>query len=94
MLFQPKHLPAVTPHALEHAVAVEQPVVIDADLRVLLVEQMAVDVNLQGHVETTPLAWSEPFRYRVDRKGKLPQNTEGNGAERARALLHRTRIST
>ena len=42
-------LAAVAADALEDAVAVEQAVVVDADLGVFLLVQFAVDVNFQAH---------------------------------------------
>ncbi len=45
-------LAAIDADALEDAVAVEQTVVVDADLGVVLVEEFAVDPDLQGHVRT------------------------------------------
>jgi hypothetical protein len=47
MLFEPKHFAAVAAHPLEHAVAVEQPVIVDADLGVVFVEQLSRDEDLQ-----------------------------------------------
>ncbi len=38
VLVQPEDLAAVAPHAFEHAVAIEQPVVEDADRGIFLVE--------------------------------------------------------
>jgi hypothetical protein len=48
VLAEAEDLAVVDADALEDAVAVEQPVVVDADLGVGLVEQLAVDVDL-GH---------------------------------------------
>ncbi len=47
MLLQAKDAAAVAAEAFEHAVAVEQAVIVDADLGVFLVVKPAVDVNLQ-----------------------------------------------
>ena len=49
VLGQAEDLAAVAADALEHAVAVEQAVVVDADLGVFLVVELAVDVDFQGH---------------------------------------------
>ncbi len=46
MLGQAEDAAAVAPHPLEHAVAVEQTVIVDANLRVFFVVELAVDVDL------------------------------------------------
>ena len=46
---QAEDLAAVAADALEDAVAVEQAVVVDADLGVFFVVELAVDVDLQRH---------------------------------------------
>src|SRR5258707_15313145 len=43
---------AVAPHPLENPVAIEQAMVIDADLGVLFVIVLAGDVDLEGHGES------------------------------------------
>ena len=46
MLGQSEDAAAVAAHPLEHAVAVEQTVIVDADLGVFFVVELAVDVDL------------------------------------------------
>ena len=46
---QPEDLAAVAADALEHAVAVEQAVIVDADLGVFFVVELAGDVDFQRH---------------------------------------------
>ena len=43
-------LAAVAADALEHAVAIEQTVIVDADLGVFLSVKLAVNVDLEGHL--------------------------------------------
>ena len=49
VLRQQKDLAAVEPNPLKHAVAVQQPVIINADFRVFLGNERAVEVNLLRH---------------------------------------------
>src|SRR5207302_9645819 len=56
VLAEPKDLAAVDADALEDAVAVEEAVVVDADLGVGLVEKLAVDVDPGCHDRLDPPA--------------------------------------
>jgi hypothetical protein len=49
MLLQAKDLAAIAPHALKNAVAIEQAVVIDADLGVGFVVKLARDIDFERH---------------------------------------------
>ena len=49
VLLEPEDLAAVAAQAFEHAVAVEQAVIVDADLGVFLRDELAGDVDLSGH---------------------------------------------
>ena len=49
MFVQAKDLAAVAAHALEDAVAEQEPVIEDADAGLVLVDKLAVDVDLQRH---------------------------------------------
>ncbi len=44
-----EHLAAIAANALEYAIAIEQAVVVDADLGVFLAVELAVDKDLKGH---------------------------------------------
>ena len=50
VLLEPEDPPGVSPDPLEHAVAVEQAMIEDADLGVGLVVQLAADVDLGAHL--------------------------------------------
>ena len=49
MLVEAKDLAAVAAQPLEDAIAIEQAMIVDADLGVFFVEQATVDVNLERH---------------------------------------------
>ncbi len=44
-----EHFAGVTADAFEHAVAIKQTVIVDADLGVFFVVELSVDVDFQGH---------------------------------------------
>ena len=50
VLLAAKDAPAVNADALEHAVAVKQPVVVDGDACLVLLEELAVDEDLQAQI--------------------------------------------
>ena len=54
VLFQSENFPAVHANAFKDPIAIEQPVVVDADFGVLFVVELAGDVDLQGHGRKNP----------------------------------------
>src|SRR6056297_694678 len=50
MLLHLKNNAAVASHAFKNAISVQQTVIVDADFGVFFVKQLAVDINLQGHI--------------------------------------------
>ena len=49
MLLEPKNLARIGPHPLEDAIAIEEAVIIDADLGLFLRIELAADIDLEGH---------------------------------------------
>src|SRR5262249_17191710 len=86
VLFQLERLARVDADAFEDAVAVEQAVIVDADLGVRFIEELAVDVDLgTGH--------GAVFAFRAtsrDREGALP---DGRGSFHFTLLPPRRRMA-
>ena len=80
VLLEPEDLAAVAAQALEHAVAVEQAVVVDADLGVFLVEQLAADVDLEATWRARRLDANGGSRRRVGRTAQRLQSPTGSSA--------------
>src|SRR5207244_2441293 len=83
---QAEDLARVYADALEDAVAVEQAVVVDADLGIRLVVNLAVDVDLGWHER--PLQISGAWRVAPGAASRLPV---GSSARRMRGRLIRAR---
>src|SRR5205807_2151606 len=66
VLLETKDLAVVNAYALEDAIAVKEAMVVDADLRIVPIVQLAVDVDLRHRLAPMPTRRrSEPFLARA-----------------------------
>ena len=89
VLFQLEGLAAVDPHALEHAVTVQEAVVEDGDLGVIAVVPLAVNVD-DSHSTPSPKAADNPG---ISHRREMSQGAAADGRGRFAASTPRSDIS-